>query len=243
VITRFRGFVDTHPIWFTAILAVALAAFLLARHSLFGGQVTYATAIPGEIGLLAITFVIVGLLGWWRRTGVAGPVRVGWTLAALAGALVYYLTLDVSAFFVFRLVPAGFLLAALVGAAEELLTRGIVLEALRPLGVLAAACGSALFFGLLHLSNLVLAPSPSVVAQAAYAILLGLFLAAARLRVQSIWPLAVTHAGIDLPGLATGHFLPPALPNPWLSLIPVAIALPWGAAGIGMLLWDELRRR
>ncbi len=243
MISRFRAFVDSHPIWFTATLAVALAAFLLARHVLFGGRVTYATAIPGEIGLLAAALLLVAVLGWWWRTGVVGPVRAGWTLVALAGCLVYYLTLDAGAFFVYHLMAAGFLLAALVGTAEELLCRGIVLEVLRPLGALSAAVGSALFFGLLHLSNLVLLPSPSVVAQAAYAILLGLFLAAARLRVHSIWPLALTHAGIDLPGLASGHFLPPALPNPWLALVPVAVSLPWGAAGIGMLLWDELHRR
>ncbi len=243
MISRFRAFVDGHPIWFTALLAIALVGFLLARHFLFGGRVTYATAIPGEIGLLAAGLLIAGLLAWWRRTGVVGPVRAGWTLVALAGCLLYYLTLDAGAFFLYRLVPAGFLLAALVGAAEELLCRGIVLEALRPRGVLAAAAGSALFFGLLHLSNLVLSPSVAVVAQAAYATLLGLFLAAARFRVQSIWPLAITHAGIDVPALATGQFVPPALPNPWLALVPVAVALPWGAAGIGMLLWDERHRR
>ena len=239
---RLRGYVARRPVLSCVLLALALAAFLVVRHRLFGGRVTFTSAIAGELGLLALTLLLVGLLGWWRRAGVLGRVRWGWTAAALGGAAAYYLTLASPAFFVYRVMAAGFLLAALVGAAEELLCRGVVLEALRPLGLLWAGAGSAVFFGALHLNNLLLSPTPGVVAQAAYAVLLGLFLAAARLRLESIWPVVLVHAAIDLPGLSTGRFLPPPLPNAWLTLIPVLVSLPWGAAGIGMLVWDELHR-
>lgn len=236
-----RDFAETRPVWFTVALGAALAAFLFVRHRLFGGRVTYATAIPGEIALLLAGLVLTWLLGWWTRTGVTARLRPDWAVLALGGALVYFAGLGSPAFFLFRVAAVGFLLAALVGAAEELLCRGVVLAALHRFGPLAAGTGSAVFFGVLHLGNLLIEPSVAIVAQAAYAILLGLFLAAARLRLQSLWPVAVLHAGIDAPGLATGHFVPAPLANPWLALIPVALALPWGALGVAILAHDEHR--
>jgi membrane protease YdiL (CAAX protease family) len=238
-----RRFVDRRPVAFTVLLAVALALFLLVRHVLFGPRVTLATAIWGEAALLALALALVALLRWWRRTGIVGRIRRDWALAVLAGALAYYLALSAPVLALYRLVPAGILLAVLVGAAEEILCRGVVLEALRRFGPLRAGAGSAVFFGVLHLNNLFLSPSPAVVAQAAYAILLGLLLAAARLRLQSIWPLVFLHAGVDFPALATGHLLPTSPPNAWLTLVPVALSAPWGAAGLALLLRDELRGR
>ncbi len=241
MIASLREAADRRPIAFTLALGAAVVSFLLIRHR-FGPPLSYATVLPGEALLLAAVLGLVGLLGWWRRAGVSGGVRADWALAILAAAAGYYLLLGSGAFFLYRVAAAGFVLAGLVGAAEEILCRGVVLGALMPLGRLWAAAGSAIFFGVLHLGNLLLVPSPAVVAQAAYAVLLGLLFAAARLRVGSIWPVALVHAAIDLPGLAAGRFLPQPLPNPWLGLVPVALTLPWAAVGIAILVYDELRR-
>lgn len=238
-----RELVERRPYPVTIGLAAALAVLLLGRHAVFGNRVTYASAISGEFVLLLLALAAVAVLGWWRETGLLTPLRVTPALPALAGALAYYLLLGGAVLFVFPVHAAGFALAALVGLTEELICRGLVVEILRPRGATAAVVGSAAFFGVLHLNNLVLAPSPAVVAQAMYAVLLGLLLGAARLQLHALWPVALVHAGIDLPGLATAHFLPPVLPNPWLGLVPVAIALPWGAVGVALLLQQELRTR
>lgn len=238
-----RDLVERRPVEVTLALAVLLAVLLLARHAVFGTRVTYARAIAGEAALLGLALAAVALLGWWRRTGIVAPWRPAWSLAVLAAALACYLALTGVALFVYPVYAAGFLLAALVGLAEELVCRGLVLEILRPRGATAAVVGSAAFFGVLHLNNLLLAPSPAVAGQAIYAVMLGLLFGITRLQVGALWPVALVHAGLDLPALATAHFLPPTLPNPWLGLVPVALALPWGAAGAALLIRQELTGR
>ncbi len=242
--TAVRAAAERRPVLFAVALAILLTLFSLVSKTVFGRGLSVPRLLAGEAVLDALALALVGSLGWWERTGLTSPLRPSWLLLALGGVVAFYS--GVAALASVRLGAPLLLpaipLALMVGFAEEALARGLVLELLRPLGLLTAAAGSALFFGLLHLNNLLLAFSPSVLAQALYAALLGLFLAAVRIRVGSLWPLVVAHGLIDLPSLAAGRFVPAPLPNPWLVLVWVLVALPWGAAGIGIVI-DERRRQ
>jgi membrane protease YdiL (CAAX protease family) len=82
---------------------------------------------------------------------------------------------------------------------EETMWRGLVLKILRPLGVWPAVLGSAVLFGLGHLSNSALRGfSALILLQAFGAAVHGVGLAALRLRTQTIWPLIAIHALHDL---------------------------------------------
>jgi len=84
---------------------------------------------------------------------------------------------------------------------EELFYRGIVLRAAIGKGLLPAVLISSILFGASHVNNLftsVSIPPAYVLDQAWQAALVGIFLAAVRLRMNAIWPTMAAHAAYDL---------------------------------------------
>jgi membrane protease YdiL (CAAX protease family) len=118
-----------------------------------------------------------------------------------------------------------------------------VLGGLQTYGPAVAVGVSSLYFGLLHLGNLLLLADPIVIAQAAEALMIGLLLGAVRWRVGSLWPLVLAHALVDLPPLASGVLVPPPSAVAWAALAAVVLLTPWAAIGAGMLAWDEAHWR
>jgi uncharacterized protein len=198
----------------------------------------------GELALLVITVAIVACAGWWRETGLAAPWRQPlWTMLPLA-LLTVDLLLDLPGAAERAdpsRVPAALLLAAMVGVCEETLTRGVMLYRLSRFGPLAAGLVSAAIFAVLHgLGYFDGLPVSFLFVQIITAALLGLLFAGMRLRMLTIWPLVVVHAGLDVPALIAGYpnDVQPVAVLP--ALVSIGFLLPFGMAGLGLLLWDQL---
>lgn len=122
----------------------------------------------------------------------------------------------------------GSLLAIAVAPAlcEELLFRGVVLPAfLRPLGAWGAAVVSALAFGLIHLD---FTEAGLSLYRVPFAAVVGLGLAALRLRAGALGPAILAHAALNaITFLAAPFADDPAQglpePAPWLGLLMFAL--------------------
>jgi len=126
-------------------------------------------------------------------------------------------------------------IAAAPAVCEELLFRGLVLPAfLRPLGAWGAACVSALLFGLIHLD---FAGGGLSLYRVPFAAVVGLGLAALRLRAGTLGPAILAHAALNAITFAAAPFtddpsqgLPD--PRPGLGLLLFGAG---GAATAGLL--------
>lgn len=245
MIARLRAAADRHPAAAALVAGLAFPLLGAGARILVRTPLDVRSQIPREAIGAALVLGIVWLFGWQRRTGLTARLVRPLNLALLALLLLVIWGLDSPALRIRGVhdVAAAAGLALLVGIVEETLVRGIVLTGFEAYGPLLAGAVSAVYFGLLHLGNLLVRPDPVVVAQAASALLIGLLFGAVRLRVRSLWPLVLTHALVDLPPLVTGILVPPPVPSPWLALLPVALVVPWGALGLGLLAWDEAHRK
>ena len=94
------------------------------------------------------------------------------------------------------------LFAFSIGLNEELFSRGLVLEVLKPIGVFKAIVFSSLHFGLLHLSNYYAGQAFGVtVAQIIGASAFGFMCGAILVYTQSIWIPVLIHTFTNLPML------------------------------------------
>ena len=142
--------------------------------------------------------VVVLLFRWVREVGLAqGPQRG--TLRVIWPWLMFLALFAASALNA-GLPPASvtlFILAntMLVGWSEEVMFRGVWLRGLhRSFGIWVAILGSSLIFGAMHVLNVFLTGDlKGAVIQAVAAFLSGVFLAAVRLRTQSLWTGIVLH--------------------------------------------------
>lgn len=193
--------------------AATLGLDLILRAALPGIDVRMASLV-----IIAIVSILVAVgvarARWWRAVGYTPiaiwretywlVVAVGIALAPLAAG-VRPLAPDT-----YLVLIAGY---ALTGFAEETMFRGVLaklLEARRPIAIAAI---TALLFGLVHLSNIVIRGEVAViVAQAVGAAAFGFGFAALRLRTNAILPLVVIHAVHDL-----------VLQMSTLPLIPTAV--------------------
>lgn len=148
------------------------------------------------VNLVCATVVLVLLYAWRMQGDVTGRgARWYLVLPLLAIALSYGLAGIAGA-------PAALIGSAvslaLVGLNEELYSRGLSLEIARPLGPRKAAALVALAFGLGHIQNYLLFGKPldDTLYQLLSAGLYGFCLAGARLRMNTVWPLAFVH-GLD----------------------------------------------
>jgi membrane protease YdiL (CAAX protease family) len=142
----------------------------------------------------------------------------------------------------------------LIGAHEELLCRGVLLNIMKnkwghtKKGLVKSVVWSSAFFGLIHLVNLInlLAyPNPalvySTIAQVVYATIIGAFLACVYLRCENIWTVIILHGLIDWFCFIFGSFKPDSVTrvvsgNPMLeALISVLVTLPLAFAGMFLL--------
>lgn len=125
---------------------------------------------------------------WWDLFLFIPPVAVA--LLPLANGIPTTAPLTLAAFAALTL---------LVGFAEELWFRGLILTSLLPVGIVRATLVSAVCFALPHLLNVlggIWDPAFTVVDTIA-ALGLGVTFAALRVRTGSIWPLVGVHALFD----------------------------------------------
>lgn len=165
--------------------------------------------LAGNAGIIDVSMQslfalgILGRLGWLRAAGFNRPAEwrdlyLLWVPALLA--LFYLASTLVTPAASAGVVIFAVIAALLTGLDEEARFRGVILQSLSPLGPLAAAALSSLFFALAHFNNLLThAPPLIVLAQVVGAFLLGFGFAACRLRTRTLWPLIILHALYDLP--------------------------------------------
>jgi membrane protease YdiL (CAAX protease family) len=212
-----------------------------------GGSHWWQYLMPFALVLVPGLFIAVVLtrLHWWRRVGFT-PVRE-WRAPHLVTPLLLMLALPIVGLTGRGLMATtGLILSLQVGFMlidifmEEVTYRGVILEALAGYGSGPRVMISAVLFGLSHLDNLFLpgADELGVAYQVFEAALVGILLAAVRLRMNTIWPVMAAHALYDLMLiLAFGHAFPVA---PTLPGFVVDTVVNLGLAGAGFAL---LRRR
>lgn len=179
-----KYYLTHHPLGFAFILTAAVAVI--------GGAIP--NALLGQALQLALACALISVFGWWREAGFTPPVE--WhnfrlllvpTLFALAPLL-----------WGVRPAPALPMIAvfSLVAAtSEEAISRGLLLQALHPLGIRAAILISAVLFGALHLLGLAFGRDPMyVLVQVVFNIIFGVVYGLVRVRTNTIWPLILLHA-------------------------------------------------
>lgn len=170
-------------------------------------------------------FGVLAWLGWLPLAGLGAPsqwrsLSLFWLpgLVALYFLFSFLLITHVSGTMV---VVLSVLYALLNGLSEEARFRGVILQALLPYGWLRAAALSALFFGLAHVTNLLVYPPLIVLTGMVGPFLFGFGYAACRLRTNTIWPLIIVHACADLiPTFSTlnGRAVPALLGISWYGI-------------------------
>lgn len=199
--------------------------------------------MPFALVLVPGLFVAAVLtrLHWWRRVGFT-PLRE-WRAPHLVVPLLLILALPIVGLSgrgvmvtgaVVLILQVGFLLIDIF--MEEVTYRGVILEALAGFSSGSRVTLSAILFGLSHLDNLFLpgADELGVAYQIFEAVLVGIFLAAVRLRMNTIWPVMAAHALYDfMLVLAFGHASPVA---PTVPGFAVATVVNLGLAAVGFFL-------
>ncbi|MGQ0849239.1 MAG: lysostaphin resistance A-like protein [Actinomycetota bacterium] len=144
-----------------------------------------------QIALALLIFPLASLLG-----ASDGGQAIGDVLSQMEGPIA-------------RVLMAG-VLAVAAPVVEELLFRGILLQALLPRGRQAATVVSSLVFALFHLLGLSGDPLRSIVLILPPFFLIGIFLARVTLRRQRLGPAIFIHSGFNLLAVLV-FFIPPEL--------------------------------
>jgi len=192
--------------------------------------------------------VILSRLGWWRLVGFTPPAE--WRPSPLVVPLMLTLVLPAVGLSAHGFMPTTAMILALqVGfmlidvSMEEVIYRGVVLEALRPFGRFWPIALSSVLFGLSHADNFFLPGTDPVGVwyQMFEAVLIGVLFACARLRLNAIWPVIAVHAAYDMMLLlAFGHAFPVA-PTPAGFLVDTLVNL--CLAAIALILVGRVPRR
>ena len=234
------------------IFAVWTSITVVGGRAFSAGNTSFLDVVTGGIGwpfLAAAAFLLVIIrLTRWPGIGL-GPAASARSLLVLWLPLLYiaaFLTIATSLGLPLPSVIGLILLnCMLVGLSEELMFRGLLLQAARSiLPFWPAVIGSTLVFGAVHSLNVFLTGelAPALV-QSGAAFISGLVFVAIRLCTGSVWP------GIAVHGLwNTGTFLmlaagdgallrdvPAGAPMPLTYLLPVLLVLPNGLYAIWLL--------
>ena len=150
-----RSFAEKHPFWFVVALAILqpiIAVPFVAASKILGTEITPLRLIIPTVQSVFILW-LVWALGWWRISGLTGPVRN--THLLIYPAMIHFLpvllygTVEI---------PAGwvlfyFLAVLATGVSEEGFARGIALPALLKFGKWGAVLIAAAIFSAGHLTN------------------------------------------------------------------------------------------
>ncbi len=236
-VVRLTRFAELHPYGFVAILeAVVVLVYLLV------GTIAYFLRLSNMVlyGLanLALTLIAIALLtrlGWWKTVGFK-PLHQ-------RGDLLYFLIPLVPT--VLNFLPGVqiesivyvtwvLLIALMVGFAEENIFRGLMLQAIKPLGHWRAAIITALLFGLTHVMNTLTGKNLlDSMMQIGYAVAIGFAYAALALKKDGLWLLILAHFLTDFiffiqkPGFSLLPF--------WQSFLVISLTAGFTAYGIFMM--------
>ena len=218
---------------------VAIRALIAAGHSS-----RWQYIMPFALVLvpaLYVVFILTRLHRWrvagfthpreWRASHVAIPLAITLVLPTV-GLWARGITSMLALVFVLQL---AFMLIDVF--MEEATYRGIILEALHHYPALSRVLIASLLFGLSHIDNIFLpgANEIGVLYQIFEATLIGVLFTAARLRMNTIWPVIAVHAVYDfMLILAFGHAYPVA-PNLPGFLVDTTVNLALAAVGLYLI--------
>ena len=189
-------------------LAISLAAFVgwmlitVVGGQIHTGEAPLLEAVTRGLGwpfLLAALFLLA-LVVWqqWRDVGL-NQLPSGRSLL-LTWLPMLYIVVGLVLAVVFGLPPVGVLLwilfnTFLVGLSEELMFRGVLLQAFRrTVSIWPAVVLTTVAFGAIHILNVFMTGElRSALIQSAAAALSGVLFIALRLRTGSLWPCIVVH--------------------------------------------------
>ena len=226
---------------------VAIRALIAAGHSS-----RWQYIMPFALVLVPAAFVVFILtrLRRWGRAGFTHPrewralhlaIPLGVTLALpLLGLSARGFTHQLALVFVLQI---AFMLIDVF--MEEATYRGLILEALHHYPVRSRVLIASSLFGLSHIDNFFLpgANEIGVLYQIFEATLIGILFTAARLRMNTIWPVIAVHAIYDFTLiLAFGHAYPVA-PNLPGFLVDTMVNLTLAAVGLYLIRPSRRRRQ
>lgn len=216
---------------FTLLWVAATLGSFLAYMAVFHPDNPQEGALAAIAALSVLMVAVLTALRLWRSTGFTPPgewrqlhLLIVPLVVVVAPLFAGIKPLDTGALW---LLVAGY---ALTGFAEEAMFRGIIPLTLDRLPVLRMATISALLFGIVHLSNIIIRGNPAIIAsQAVGAACFGFAYVALRLRNRTLVPLIVLHFLHDL-----------ILQLSNLPLIPVAVTQDVVLLAFGLwLLWPR----
>ena len=238
---KLNSFTLRHPYRYIVILeGIVVLVYLLIGTAAYFFNLSNM-AIYGLANLCLTLFAIMYL------TAIRAWKTVGFKSADKLRKLVFFLV---------PLVPAGFNLipgirieslsyvtvifavTLLVGFAEETIFRGLMLQAIKPLGHWRAAVITALLFGLTHAMNALAGKSALESAmQIGYAFAIGFAYAALVLKKEILWPLVITHFLTDFiffiqkPGFVLPFF--------WQNTIVISLGIGFMVFGIVLMMRSD----
>ena len=208
---KFKEFALKRPFLFGLVLIVIyalLGTITFPAHFLFpeseAGQL-YGDALAKFITFL-VFLLILWRFGWIKASRITSFGNVT-TWLIFAAILIYKIIVEVYAFtgdlsIAFPdppLAVANLTTSLSTGLVEETMVRGLALVAMimswgdTKQGQIKAVVLSSLFFGLIHLFNIIIRPFGVVLFQAIVLILPGIFYAAFVLARKSLWPAIIIH--------------------------------------------------
>ena len=238
-------------------LAISLAAFVgwllitVVGGQIHTGEAPLLQAVTRGLGwpfLLAALFLLA-LVVWqqWRDVGL-NRLASGRSLL-LTWLPVLYIVVGLGLAVVFGLPPPGVLLwilfnTFLVGLSEELMFRGVLLQALRrTVSIWPAVALTTLAFGAIHMLNVFMTGElRAALIQSAAAALSGLLFIALRLRTGSLWPCIIVHglwdfATFTLAAARSGEAQASSGGGPMtlMSFMPILLVLPNALYGLWLM--------
>jgi membrane protease YdiL (CAAX protease family) len=187
---------------FLAMLSLVLVQYVWLF--LFPDLTASVRLIGAKISECLLAIALVGTLSWWREAGFSP--HPGWRdfipalpplFLPLLMVIFQFNNLQVSSIPQLLVFAA---LAAMTGFAEETVFRGISIHALQPRGNMRAALITSLFFGLVHLVNLLQGANlAATIGQVIFAFLIGLAFAAPLIYSGTIKVVPCAYFGIAAP--------------------------------------------
>jgi hypothetical protein len=208
------SFATQRPYLFATLLIVAIIVVYLAAGTAAGllQLLPIHLYLIANVALAILAAALLTRLRFWNESGFR-------RLPAPRDLLLYWLPFSVvlvNLAFGIRSMSWGqaafyLILAALIGFAEEVLFRGLILRAVAPRGLWKAALVSSLLFGLAHSLNVLGgADQLYTLLQIGYSLAIGFGFAAVTLRTRTLWPLIIIHALIDFTSFLASHGASPA---------------------------------
>lgn len=194
----------THPLRTALTLAaapvVACLAIAMAGRAIFPEADPTTTRLVAVLVMAAAACLVVGRARAWSRIGAAGPTtwsRPGLLAIPALVALAPLVTgLNLPSPGALGVLVTGYVAT---GIFEETWHRGVVLDALRALGVRRSALVGGALFAASHLVNMAFGqPTAVTVAQAVGAFCFGIGFSIFRWRTNALWLLVGLHAVGDL---------------------------------------------